>query len=432
MNRKGLFFTRLLTAGLVMASFLAISGQAKAAYQIGDDESYLKIGGLLQGWMTLTEDGAPNGKDLETEFYLRRMRLMFYGQINKWVNFFVETDNPNFGKGGNLTPVTFIQDAYLEFNLHPAIQVDVGMILVPFSHHGMQGATSLMGLDYHSSLIRYPGGSHKVWRDFGVMLRGMPLGKWLEYRVGVFNGVHGNAGPKNYTDFSAATDPRNPKDLPRITGRLTFNIFEEEGGAGVGGMFYDGIYLKNTDEGVVSTKQVLSVGVSVDWQKDLNAKWGAKPDAPADPNDPLPTRSIDSRDDYLAVAGDIFADIPLDAKKLWSLNGQVNFYFYSFGDRKDGDTWLDSTGDAASYTGVGLSSELGLRYDRYQPVILVDWYNAIKAPGGNTGDFLGIYGGFNYWLFGHSTSIKVQFGGESLNGNDDWGLAGKLQAQLLF
>jgi len=267
-----------------------------------------------------------------------------------------------------------------------------------------------------------------------VMLRGMPFGKWLEYRVGVFNGVHGNMGATDYTaaGFSGAADPRNHKDYPRLTGRLTFNVFEPEGGAGVGGMFYDGIYLKRTDEGVVSTKKVLSIGGSVDWQKDLNVTWGNMPAPPADPSDPLPTRAIDSRDDYIAASADVFADIPLDAKKLWSLNGQVNFYYYNFGDRSDGDTWLDTVGDTKAYTGFGLSSELGVRYDRYQPVIMFDWYNSTQAPTDDTGDFLGIYGGFNYWLFGHSTAIKVQFGGENANNGDDWGLAGKLQAQLLF
>ena len=38
-----------------------------------------------------------------------------------------------------------------------------------------------------------------------------------------------------------------PKDMPRVTGRLTVNVFDPEGGAGVGGMFYDGIYLKEKD-----------------------------------------------------------------------------------------------------------------------------------------------------------------------------------------
>ena len=47
---------------LFLSVFLALgvfSKDAKAAYKIGDDETYLKIGGLLQVHATLQEDGAP-------------------------------------------------------------------------------------------------------------------------------------------------------------------------------------------------------------------------------------------------------------------------------------------------------------------------------------------------------------------------------------
>ncbi|MCP4679625.1 MAG: hypothetical protein GY854_29855 [Deltaproteobacteria bacterium] len=425
----------LIGAGLAFLVCLTLSGTADAAYKIGDDESYVKIGGLLQGWAAINEGKAPDGEAWENEFYLRRMRLMFYGQINKWVNFFVETDNPNFGKGGDLSMNMFIQDAYLEFNIHEMFQLDIGMLLLPFSHHGMQGATSLLGLDYHGALVRYPGGSTKVWRDYGVMVRGIFFTKWLEYRLGVFNGVHGNLkdtmeGGEGDVTWDEPADPRNSRDWPRFTARLTFNIFEPEGGAGVGGMFYDGIYLKKTDEGVVSTKKVLSIGGSVDWQKDLNVTWDDPPgQSGVIPEDSL--RTVKSRDSYVGAAGDVFLDIPLDAKKLWSLNGQVNFYYYNYGDRSEGNTWYDSIGDTKSYTGLGISSELGIRYNAIQPLFIFDWYNSTKAASDSTGDYMGVYGGFNYWLFGHSTSLKIQFGANQANGGD-WGLAGTFQAQLLF
>ena len=188
MDRSFLKWFKVLSSAVVIAACLGLSSSAQAAYTIGTDETYLKIGGLLQARLELTENGAPNEKDLGTEFYIRRMRILFYGQINKWVNFFVETDNPNFGKNADFTPRMFIQDAYLELNLHSAIQIDVGMVLMPFSHHGYQGATSLMGLDYHGAMFKYVPGSHFIWRDYGVLVRGMPVGKWFEYRVGVFNG----------------------------------------------------------------------------------------------------------------------------------------------------------------------------------------------------------------------------------------------------
>ncbi len=456
---------------LVVISALAIvvcmSGNAMAAYKIGTDKAHLKIGGLLQGWITLDQDKAPDGESWENEYYLRRMRLMFYGQISKWVNFFVETDNPNFGKGGDFSMNMFIQDAYLEINLHKMIQIDGGMILVPFSHHAMQGATSLLSIDYHTSLIRYPAGSNKVWRDYGAMVRGIFFDKWLEYRIGIFNGVHGKAAEirKMSKDIDSdgvdediwwkeSSDPRNAADYPRLTGRLTFNIFESEGGAGAGGMFYDGIYLKNTKEGLVSTKKVLSIGGSIDWQKDLNVVVG---DIPSDEErststvsakasgqgTDLLTRKNKSTSDYLALAADVFWDIPIGKSKKMSLNGQMGFFYYDFGDRSNPNAYYNISLDTKTFTGYGVMGELGFRYDRYQPLIIVDWYESdggystnelsgLSNHNEDLGDLLGVYGGFNVWLFGHTTSLKIQFGANQANGADDWSMSGRLQAQLLF
>ena len=425
----------ILTGAMVLAVCLFTAGTANAAYQVGEGDTYLKIGGLLQTWLTMTEDAAPTGDDWAAEFYIRRMRLMFYGQVTDKVNFFIETDSPNFGKGGNLDVSVFIQDAYVELNLHPMFQMDFGMILLPFSHHGMQGATSLFGLDYHSALIKYPAGSTKVWRDFGVMFRGL-LSKWLEYRLGVFRGAWRNAGDVERTSadgtysYMEPEDPRNDKTIPRLTGRLTLNIFEPEGGAGVGGMFYDGLYLSKTDDGIVSTKKVLSIGASIDWQKDQNITFDPVPGAPA-AGAPTPVRGVDETSDYVGVAGDVFLDLPLGQRKVMSLNGQVNFYYYNYGDRSDGDTYWDASGNKSAYTGLGIMSEIGFRYQAFQPLFLFDWYNSTKAADDDTGDYMGIFGGFNYWMLGHSVSFKAQFGADKSSGGD-FGMAAKIQSQLLF
>ncbi len=374
--------------------------------------------------------------------YLRRTRLMLTGQLNEKVNFFFETDSPDFGKMGDFSTNIFIQDAWLELNLHEAFQVDAGMLIAPFSHHGMQGATSLLALDYHTKLMRYAPGGSKVWRDMGVMARGLLFNQVIEYRLAVFSGVHGNGKLVDQTNketgaaWQEPTDPRNPDDLPRIVGRLTLNVFDAEGGAGLPGFFYDGIYLKETPDGIVSPKKVLSFGGSVDWQRGLNVRWKDIPQAVG--TEPAGARGVASRKDYLAANGDAFFDLPFGDKKLWSVNGQVNFYYYDHGDRKAGDSYYDTydktTGKASgAYTGYGVMSELGLRYDAYEPVISFDWFNSTKAVG-DTGDYMAVYGGFNWWLYAHSTSIKLQGGAQKENGDagPGWARFGQLQAQLLF
>lgn len=424
----------LCRAGAVaLASAVAlIHSHAVAAQTIGTDENHIKIGGLLQAWATTTEEGAPDG-GTGTEMYLRRMRLIVYGQVSERVSFFVETDIPNFGKNGDWSGRMFIQDAYVEYEAHEALQIAAGMLLVPFSHHGMQGATSLLGLDYHAALIRYPAGSNLVWRDGGVMIRGMPLGNVLEYRLGLFNGVHGNATPvdKSATDASGVviaqweqgTDPRNPGDAPRVAGRLTLNLFDPEGGPGVGGMFYDGIYLKATPDGLTSPKTVVAFGGSFDWQRNVNVTWA---DAPASG-----ARAVADKDDYFAAAGDVFWDVPIGARKIMSVNGQVNFYLYDHGDRRVANAFYNgATGAGSLYTGWGISSEAGFRYDIIQPLVRFDHFESTKADG-NAGDYVAVAGGLNAWLSEHTTSIKIEVGAAKSDG-DKWLTTGALQAQLLF
>ncbi len=404
---------RLIWASVALLwALLGTASMARGAVQIGDDQKHLKLGLLLQGWAAFDPDGAPDPDSWDSDFYLRRLRILLYGQLNEQINFFVETDNPNLGKRGDFSGRTFIQDAWLEYKLGEALQINAGMLLVPFSHHGMQGAVSLHSLDYHGGLIRYPAGSHLVWRDFGVMLRGMVLGQMLEYRLAILNGVRGSVA-----------DPRNPNDWPRMTARLTLNLADAEGGAGTGGFFYDGLYLKQTDEGLISTKKIISLGVSADWQKDLNVTLRQT------------TGELESRADYFALAADVFFDLPLDNAKLLGLSGQANFVMYDHGDRRaysDGSArrFFATGGAASEYTGYGMMSELGLRYDRYEVVACLDWYEATEADG-DSGDLIAIYGGLNYWLSGHSASLKFQFGQTKPNGTS-FGTFGQIQAQLLF
>ncbi len=408
---------KMVSVFAVLGVLASASPVSAAGVKIGNDETYMKIALLLQGWASFTDEGAPDGQSLNTDFYLRRMRILLFGQLTDKVQFFVETDNPNFGKNGNFAGNTFIQDAWMEYNLSEAFQVDAGMLLVPFSHHGMQGAVTLHSLDYHGALVKYPRGSTKVWRDYGVMIRGLVLNKMVGYRLAILNGVHGGA-----------QDPRNPHDWPRLTARLTFNMFDTESGPGTGGFFWDGIYLKKTDAGIVSTKKIVSVGASFDWQKDLNVHRNVGQTNPAADG------FVENRQDYWAMAADIFVDFPLSEDKLMGLTGQVDFYYYNHGDMTnlaDGQPRsFYGLKPGSEYTGMGIMSELGVRYDAYEALVSVDWFNATESEG-DAGDYLAIYGGFNWWWLGHSTSLKLQLGASKANGGD-FGLMGILQTQLLF
>jgi len=439
---------RHLVAAAAAWALLSQSGQAHAGYKIGDDKTNLTIGGLLQPWIQVNQDASP-GKSTQSEFFVRRMRIILSGQLNEMVNFFVETDAPNFGRSGTGYDVNmFMQDAFVELNLDKALQIDAGMLLAPFSHHGMQGAGSLLAIDYHSDLIRYAPASSKVWRDAGIMVRGLLLDSILEYRLAVFNGVSGNSTTAAATNAAATpavtyqqqTDPRNRADHPRFVARLAANAFESEAGPAAAGFFYDGLYLKKTPKGTISTKKVLSIGASFDYQKELNVLENPVPTQPG-------TRGEASRKDYMAVAGDVFVDYPLTDDKLMSLNGQLNVYYYDHGDRSvQGDhtvAYYNRAGNFTNptiYTGAGMSCELGVRYDFIEPFVVFDYYKATDskrpAPVKDTdpkavGDYLGIQAGAAWWIDGHSTTLKLQGGSVKKDGGDAK-LTAAVQLQLLF
>ncbi len=415
MSRK-----RSLTAAAALVGGLALSLPALAGMQVaGDDDQNLKVGLLFQAHGHLSEDAPAGGWG--TDLYVRRLRLMVYGQLSPKINFFVETDNPSYGLDGNLTGNTFIQDAYVEYVISDAFQLDLGFLLIPFVHHSTQGAISLLGLNYHP-LVKHPSGSNRVWREPGLMARGILSDGLFEYRLAISDGVRGNATPlavdadgDGTAESTISADARNAKDLPRVSARVSLSLFDSETGPGVGGMFYDGLYIKKTDAGTVSTKKVLAIGAAFSMQPGHNIAYGAP--APPTAEDPTPLLPMDSEGAYMGIAADVFWDIPLNADKTRSLNGQVNWVMYDFGDRTDANTWYDYTG-SGSYSGMGIMAEAGVRFDAIQPVVAFDWYDSTKAATDETGDYLGINGGVNWWIHGHSASLKLVGGAASVSGGD--------------
>jgi hypothetical protein len=276
---------RLLGLGLLAAVLLAGASPARAARVDLARNTFLDLHLLLQPSVQLREDvhAAPQ---FGSDFYVRRTRFVMAGQVTKWLSFFAETDQPNWGKGGDWTPAFFVQDAFLSLNVHEALVIDGGMLLVPFVHNARQGATSLHSLDYHSDLIRYPTGSNKVWRDNGVEIRGLLLDRRLNYYVAITQGVG-----------------KTPHDTPRVSGRLAVNFFDAEDA-----FFLSGTYL--------GKKRILSVGAAFDFQQG----------------------SFGPGTTYAGVGGDIFLDFPLKHRR--RVSGQIDVVYYGGGGNPDRGTGL--------------------------------------------------------------------------------------------
>ncbi|MFH1468260.1 MAG: porin [Pseudomonadota bacterium] len=371
-------------------------------YEKGD--ANLKLGFLLQPQLILSQHGTTED-GIGIDPFIRRARIMMAGKYNDSVNFFVETDNPNFGKNGDWSGDTFIQDGFVEFNLGKPLRIDAGMLLIHFSHQSFQSATSLLGMDYHGGALKYSSG--KVWRDAGVMFRGQLANDKVDYHLSITNGVENvqdfyqaevDDGAGNITLVDTPYDEAiNPSDLPRIVARVNVNVFDSEDGPGAGGYFYDGIYLGENDNGkLISTKKILSIGAAVDYQGKA-------------------VRNGEDLAAWMGIAGDVFWDLPMGDKK-HSLNGQIDFYNYNLGEK-----------NAAN--GMGLTGVVGYRIPGVPPLVFVDWWK--YAEGDGSADWMSIGGGVNWWYFGHTANLKAQIGATEVGGGD-FSVAAGLQSQLAF
>lgn len=339
---------------LVAAGLLARPAQA-VKVQVGED-SFAEVRLLAQAWAQGREDGAADGRSTGVDFYLRRARLMLFGNVTKDISFFIETDAPNFGKGGNFNSSIYVQDAIGSFRLLPELTVDTGLIIIPLTHHTYQGATTLNTLDYHAFLVKYPKDSTKVWRDVGVQLRGLLFDDRIQYRAGVFGGVRGSVG--RLDDQGAPLPDVNPHSRPRFAANVRYNLFDPEPD-----LFLQGIYL--------GKRKVVSFGVAVDYQSQVVSN------------------SFELAD-YLALGGDVFVDIPFAQDQ--ELVFQANVLNYR-------------QGKQSSASGTGLFAEAGWRYHRVEPVVAFERF--FSKTGGQ--DFQGWHLGFNWWFHDHLANLKVDF-----------------------
>lgn len=356
---------------LLVVVLLLRSPSASAVKLSASEDIWLDLHVLIQPWVQFVHnlDADPA---FQAEFFLRRTRIMLSGQLTRWVSAFVETDQPNWGKDGNWSGAFFVQDAYLSLDFHEGIRVVGGMLLIPFVHQAAQGATSLHTLDYHVDLIKYPKGSNKVWRDTGVMIRGLLLGKRLDYRVAMTGGV------QDADDLIEGVQS-NPDHLPRVSGRAAFNVFDAEDG-----FFLSGTYL--------GSKRVLSFGAAFDVQPEVFGEG----------------------EPYWAVGGDIFWDIPVGEDRV---SGQLDLVTYG--------------GEANPDRGLGLLFDVGYAFGSFEPLVALDWF----APDFSRvfeDHLLGVHGGMNYWFRGHSICFKLDLGfvkgpGKAL---DRTATVGTLQAQV--
>jgi hypothetical protein len=233
-----------ILAGLALAAWTSVS----AAYAA--DAPSLSLGLRLQGWYVAEQHGAPNGGTAQ-DFLLRRGYLSATGKLSSTVSAFVHVagdrigqaglDAPGLGLGSGLA----LRDGWVAWAPHPAFHVQAGRMYVPFTRtFGTESTFTLLTLDLPQTqgggrgALFYPS---KVGRDDGIVVWGGPWRGRLQYRLGVMEGVEGQA---------------NPADSLRLSGRLSVHLLEPEAD-----WFNRGTHL--------GEKRVLALGIGIDRQADL-------------------------------------------------------------------------------------------------------------------------------------------------------------------
>jgi hypothetical protein len=244
------------------------------------------------------------------------------------------------------TPGMNIQDAFATWKaMGDMIKVDVGYMLPPLVHNAVQGAGTLLGLDYFANSFR-PSNSFSglgvtaspAGRDTGVQVRGLLVGGHLEYRLGLFQGLRSDP-----TMADAIS-----KNFFRFAGRLQINLLDAETG-----FFYAGTYL--------GTKKIVSLGGSVDIQ-----------------------------DTYKYFAGDLLVDYPVGPGVL-SL--QADFV-----------QWDGGTFAMAIPKQHAIAAEVGYLFSAvmFTPMFRFEQLKLDSAANPETR----LSGGLAWWPYGHNSNLK--------------------------
>jgi len=241
-----------VTALVLVAALLVLIVRPAAAqlqFSSADGSSSLKLGTLAQLWAQSLDTA--DAKDQQKDLYFRRLRLVGQFKYGDKLTVFFETDNPNLGKGNadgskNINTGFNFLDFVVTYAFAHEFQLDGGEILVPVSYNHLQGAGTLLPLDYGAfSFTETTAIGANVGRDYGAQARGYLASDHLEYRLGVFQGQRG----------------KNETNAFRYSGRLSLYVWGAE----------TGLFYRGTSLGKIQT---MEFGGSFDRQKEYSAYSG--------------------------------------------------------------------------------------------------------------------------------------------------------------
>lgn len=188
---------------LILLFLISLQGNVILAQNTGDQPdqnlpSY-KFGGFLQ--QQFIADQSP---DFPNRFSIHRARLGVSGSITERIKINLIG---GYSEPPNNTPR--LVNAFIDFNIHPLLQLRTGQFLLPFGLEGPKPIFLNSAIERTYAIRRM--NTFTMFRDIGVQLSGKTSA--LSYSVALVNG----AGANN-------TEQMNPKD---VMGRVGLNLTKE-------------------------------------------------------------------------------------------------------------------------------------------------------------------------------------------------------------
>ena len=342
-------------APLALLALLAPAASYAIKVPIPVEGATLNVSFQLQTQFLMQENGAPNGNDNSYDLFIRRSRLLVNGDIGPNFSYLVQLDNANFGKKGNFSGRAVIQDAWVGWapwgiTGDNVLYIDAGLLLIPFSHNGLESTTNFITADAHTDIFRglLNGGVFPALRDTGVQVRGWALGKKIGFRGGVYEGYR--AGSFAAGDAAAQNTNVAPNANPQFSGFVNFDIVGSEEGGWLYGAYKWG------------KAPILSVGAAGIYQsKVLNvAPVASKAAAGTTPAVAAGPGSLGIADQQL-VSVDAYLNLPMSEAA--ELVAEATVYF-------------NRNGSNSKDTGIGFNADVGYRFGAIAPYVGYEFFSA--------------------------------------------------------
>lgn len=215
-------------------------------------QGYVTISYAAQLWTQYRGYTSATNDASYYDTFFRRNRLLFAGQYNDYVGFYVQFEAGNDNKLGNADRSVYYRDAYITLDYTDGVRFIAGRFKNTFTRENLEACYEPLTIDRAEVIAYTPfGAGGGGTRDTGYAVWGNLFNAKLQYRFMIADGRQGDEVAKS---------------SPRYTARVHWSLLDPETDYG-----YLGTYL--------GTRKVLTIGAAYDYQADVAfANFAARTD----------------------------------------------------------------------------------------------------------------------------------------------------------